>query len=425
MRSLVLVLASLLALSGCQGRTDPPGDAPTGVTATPGDGLVVISWDTAPDLTYWIFYEPGSSVAIAQPESIAIRHAISPRPVAGLSNGTQYAFAMNATHNDSAAGPSSPPVFAIPRLAGDTWALGTPLAPPPPGTLPQNLKAMASNGVGRFVAVGDAATIFAGDFSYTNVDPQGITKWLPPTVPPPGVTANFSAVIFSSIFVALGSDGSVASSADGFTWTANNRIPSIGSMNGIAFAVVDSVTPTYVAVGDGGQIFVSTDLATWTPVAVAGVASDLKSVALVDRNFLATGSGGTLLTSPTPAIATSWTPLASNTPNTLRAAIFSPLTPVIHYVAVGDAGTIVTSPDGVAWTPVTLAPPIAQNLLSVTVGGASGSRILAVGQGGAVVFSDDGVSWQTAASGVSLSKVAFVSSLYLAVGDGGANAVSR
>jgi hypothetical protein len=98
---------------------------------------------------------------------------------------------------------------------------------------------------------------------------------------------------------------------------------------------------------------------------------------------------------------------------------------VIHYVAVGDAGTIVTSPDGVAWTPVTLAPPIAQNLLSVTVGGASGSRILAVGQGGAVVFSDDGVSWSQAASGASLSKVVFVPSLYLAVGDGGANAVSR
>jgi hypothetical protein len=418
-RSLVLLLASLLALSGCQGRTDPPGDAPTGVTATPGDGLVVISWDVLPDLTYWIFYEPGSSVAVAQPGSIVIRNAIKPRPVAGLLNGTQYAFAMNATHNDSAAGPSSPPVVATPRLAGDTWTLGTPL-----GTPPQNLRAIATNG-SRFVVVGDAATIFAGDFSYTNVDPPGMTAWLPPTVPPPGITANFSAVAFSSIFVALGSDGSVASSPDGFTWTTNNRISSTGSMNGIAFGFVGGVTGTYVAVGDGGQIFTSTDLGTWTPVVVPGVTSDLKSVALVNGNFVVTGSGGTLLATLTPADATSWTTLVSNTPNTLRASVFSPLTPVIHYVAVGDAGTIVTSPDGVAWTPVTLAPPIAQNLLSVTVGGASGSRILAVGQGGAVVFSDDGVSWSQAASGASLSKVVFVPSLYLAVGDGGANAVSR
>ena len=424
MRPLVLLLASLLALSGCQGRTDPPSDAPTGVTATPGDGLVVISWDVLPDLTYWIFFQAGSSVAVAQPESIVIRHAISPRPVAGLLNGTQYAFAMNATHNDSAAGPSSPPVVATPRLAGDTWTLGTPLAPPPAGTLPQNLKAMASNG-SRFVVVGDAATIFAGDFSYTNVDPPGMTAWTPPTVPPPGITANFSAVVFSSIYVALGSDGSVASSTDGFTWTANAKIPAAGGMNGIAFGFVGGVTGTYVAVGDGGQIFTSADLVTWTQVVVPGLTSDLKSAALVANNYVVTGSGGTLLTSSNPADATSWTALASNTPNTLRAVIFSPLTPVIHYVAVGDAGTIVTSPDGVAWTPVTLASPIAQNLLSVTVGGASGSRILTVGQGGAVVFSDDGVSWSTAASGASLSKVVFVPSLYLAVGDGGANAVSR
>lgn len=419
MRHLVIAVASLLALTGCQGRTDPPGEAPTGVMAVPGDGLVVISWDMLPDLTYWIFYQPGSTVAVAQPGSIAIRRAFSPRAVGGLTNGTQYAFAMNATHNDSSAGPSSPVVLATPRLAGDTstWASGTPLGNPP-----QNLKGIAFNG-SRFVVVGDAATIFAGDFNYTNTDPPGVSAWTPPTSLPSGFASNLSAVTFSTVYVALAADGQVVSSADGLTWTSNTAVPASG-MNGIAFGFVGGVTPTYVAVGNGGQIFASTDLATWTQI-VSGTTSDLNSVALVNGSFVATGAGGILLSSPT---GSNWTALTSNAASTLRGVTFSANSLVIRYVAVGDAGAIVTSPDAVTWTPVTLTPPLTQNLLSVTVGGASGSRFLAVGEGGTVVYSDDGLNWSAASSGTNLSnlaKVIVAPSMYLAVGDAGANVVAK
>jgi hypothetical protein len=137
-----------------------------------------------------------------------------------------------------------------------------------------------------------------------------------------------------------------------------------------------------------------------------------------------TGAGGTLLISLN---GSTWTPLVSNTASTLRAVAYN--APLARYVAVGDAGTIVTSPDAVMWTPVTLTPPLTQNLLSVTVGGASGSRFLAVGQGGTVVFCDvscdDGMNWSTASSGASLSQVIFTPSMYLAVGDAGANVVAK
>jgi len=65
------------------------------------------------------------------------------------------------------------------------------------------------------------------------------------------------------------------------------------------------------------------------------------------------------------------------------------------------------------------------------VGGASGTRFLAVGQNGAVVFSDDGLglNWSIKSAGLgntaNLAKVVAVPSMYLAVGDAGANAVSR
>lgn len=427
MRLLVLTIATVLAFSGCHRKADPPGDAPTGVTATEGDGLVVISWDMLPDLTYWIFLEVGSSVAVGQPSAFAIRNAISPRPVGGLVNGTKYAFVMNATHDDSAAGPNSFPVVATPRLAGDTWTSGAPL----PLGAPQNLRGITFNG-GRFVVVGDAATIRAGDFIYTSTDPQaqGVTSWMPPTSLPSPFTANLSAVTFSTGYVALGTDGSIISSTDGLTWGANTAITATGAMNGIAFGFIGGITPTYVAVGDGGQIFTSNDLSTPWTARTSGTANNLTSVALVNGYFVASGAGGTLLESQD---GIQWVQLSTNTTATLRGIAFGPssASPTgVLYVAVGDAGTIITTPGiTTAWTPVT-PPPVAQNLQSVTVGGASGTRFVAVGQGGAVVLSDDGINnWRSALNpppgSPNLAKLVFAPAMYIAVGDAGANVVAR
>jgi hypothetical protein len=413
-RVLILAVAALVSLSACQ-KTSPPGEAPTGVTVTPGDGVAVVQWDTLPDLTYWIFYQPGSTVDVATPNSIAIRRAFSPRVVGPLANGVQYAFVMNATHNDSAAGPNSLPALATPRLAGDTWTAGTALGAPP-----QNLASLALAG-SRFVAVGDAGTIFAGDLSYTstNPNPEGVTAWMPPTTLPVGFTANLSSVIYNGSFIAMGTDGSIISSADGVNWVLGGPIPATG-MNGIAFAFVAG-NGTYVAVGNGGNIFKTTDLVNWAQ-ATSGTTSDLNSITLLDNgNFLVAGAGGTLLTSMD---GSNWTPQVSNTTSTLRAATFRTAATGVRYVAVGDAGAIVTSPDAFNWTAV--MPPPAQDLRSITVGGATASRFLAVGQGGAVSYSDDGVNWIPASSGsANLAKLLFVGGMYLAVGDAGANAVSR
>jgi hypothetical protein len=429
-RLLILAVAALFALSACQ-KTSPPGDAPTGVTATAGDGLVVVSWDTLPDLTYWIFYQPGSTVDVATPNSIAIRRAFSPRVVGPLANGTQYAFVMNATHNDSAAGPSSLPVVATPRLAGDIWVSGTAL-----GTPPQNLNSIVFSG-SRFVTVGDAGTIFAGDFNYTstNPNPEGVTAWIPPTTLPAGSAANLSSVMYNGTFIAMGTNGSIISSGDGVNWVSNLSVPAAPgtSMNGLASGFVFGVQ-TFVAVGDGGQIFTTTDLVTWTPAA-SGTPNNLTSIALVNGIFFVTGAGGTLLMSQNPSDSNGFTSLNSNTTSTLHGVSFGPSlsSPTgALYVAVGDAGTIVTSPSvgvgspAVDFTPATITPPIAQNLRGVTVGGSTGTRFLTVGDASVVANSDDGLAWHSVSSGTaSLAKVLFVGGMYLAVGDAGANVVSR
>src|SRR5215471_141883 len=103
----ILIAASLFALYGCSNKPDPPAEAPAGVTATDGDGVVLMAWDQLPDRTYWIFFAQGNSVSPGQIGSIAIKNAVSPRAVTGLLNDTDYALVMNASNQGSAAGPNS------------------------------------------------------------------------------------------------------------------------------------------------------------------------------------------------------------------------------------------------------------------------------------------------------------------------------
>jgi hypothetical protein len=462
---LIPAFALLLVLSGCSLKTDPPGEAPTGVAAVPGDGLVVISWDVLPDLTYWIFYQPGDSVDVATPNSTAIRRAVNPRAVTGLANSTQYAFAMNATHNDSAAGPNSTPVVAIPRLAGVDWVAGASL---PLNAAPSNLRNIVFGG-GQFVTVGDATTngttttptVFAGVFNYSQGQfdptlPQGVNQWVPPTTPPGTFNKNLSSLLFNGSWVALSpDDGSIISSADGVNWsqhlTAAQGNPLASGMSAIGFAFAGGNVPVYVSVGTGGRIFVNPngDLLTWQPAtADNGTTSDLNSISQLNSNFWVTGAGGTLLANPSvfnsDGTLSTWFHVTSNTLNALRGIAFGPNlnSPTGNlFVAVGDAGTIVTCPGDIMTIngvnpgrtcavvdPATFDPPFAAlpNLRSVTVGGSAGTRFLAVGEGGAVVFSDDGLAWKTASSGTAnLSKVVYNGGLYMAVGDAGANVVSR
>ncbi len=430
----VIALASLVALVGCHRQADAPDDAPSNLQVDPGDGQVTVSWDQQPGLTYWIFFQAGTTVTAAAPGVPLIFDARSPRIVFPLTNGTQYAFVMNATNQDSKAGPSTPVVVKVPRLSGAVWRSGVSLGP-------QNLNGVAYNPtLNRIVAVGSSPpgtpptpTIFAGDFNYTSTIPPGVTAWTPATSIPAGFASDLSAVMFSvSQFIALGTDGSILKSPDGNTWTSATSIPSGGAagprMNSIAFGTVSSAT-IYVAVGDGGSIFTSTDnLITWAPAA-SNTPKDLYNVSSPNGTFVATGANGTLLTSPD---ASTWT-LVQNLPTSsaLRGATYgtgSAAGASAQYVVVGDSGTIVTSANGTSWSATTL--PGLPNLRAIRFG----TRFVAVGQelvlgqGATVVYSDDAINWSPPSSvpgSADLAAIIFTPAMYLAVGASGANAVSK
>jgi hypothetical protein len=83
------------------------------------------------------------------------------------------------------------------------------------------------------------------------------------------------------------------------------------------------------------------------------------------------------------------------------------------YVAVGQEGTAVTSPDGVNWT--VQDSTVLNNLLSVTYGSAG---FLAVGANSTMVTSPDGVNWtqQSAGSSGTFESATFGNGYYLVTG---------
>src|ERR1700682_1331202 len=130
--------------------------------------------------------------------------------------------------------------------------------------------------------------------------------------------------------------------------------------------------------------------------------------------FVAVGAAGTILTSSDGA---AWMARVSNTRADLESVAFNGSL----FVAVGAGGSALTSPDGVLWTAHGVGT--ASTLRRVSW---SGSQFAAVGDAGAVATSPNGSVWTPRASGTSkaLSDVAWNGSRFVAVGEIGALLVS-
>ncbi len=431
------VAALLLLLLAACSQSSAPSTAPMNITATPGEAQVILSWDPGPNLTYWVYYQLGTSVSTEYYREITYGVA-EPAVITGLLNGTQYAFLVTSNTNNSKIGPASQTVVATPRLVGpsETWT-----ANPPTG--PQTLTSKNLNGIAYgntyFVTVGDAATILSGLLTYTS--PDGVTLapsiyipptapptngWSPPTTLPPGYNADLIAVMFNgSYFVAMGSDGSIIYSLDTMNWTAGVGIGAHATgMHAITYGIGG-----YIAVGDGGAIYKNITPAisgAWTKVA-SGTTQNLYGVSYQYATlystamYIAVGANGTLLTSPD---GVTWTPQNTHTNYALYQLAYGAST----YVAVGDAGTVVFSTDAVNW--VSETTPTTQSLRTVCFG--PDLQFIAAGTAGTILYSATGAvnSWLAANAGSSdlysiVSSNILISNVFLAVGAAGNNALGR
>jgi hypothetical protein len=82
-------------------------------------------------------------------------------------------------------------------------------------------------------------------------------------------------------------------------------------------------------------------------------------------------------------------------------------------VSVGDSGTVLTSWDGVNWTPRNSGTGTDLNSVVWT-----GSQLVAIGSGGITLFSSDGINWTSRSSGITsiLNSLTWTGSLFVAVG---------
>ena len=177
-----------------------------------------------------------------------------------------------------------------------------------------NLKDIAYGG-GKLVAVGDAKGTY-------RVSTNG-TTWTGDDIWVSGNTAlnlYLEGVIHDgSQFVTVGFDyssgwvGAIYTSPDGTTWTRRH-------FSGLGLRDIAYGGGTYIAVGDAGTMWRSTNATSWTPVST-GVTSNLNGVAYGNNSFVAVGWGG----SGVPVVLTSsngssW---ANTTPSSGIGAIIS------------------------------------------------------------------------------------------------------
>ena len=133
--------------------------------------------------------------------------------------------------------------------------------------------------------------------------------------------------------------------------------------------------------------------------------------------WVAVGNGGELRTCD-DTTGTTWTLRTSSFGTTTINSVASNGTSL--YVAVGNAGKLATSPDGINWTQRTSSFG-ASDIYGVAYG--SDGYWVAAGASGKIATSTDGITWtqQTSGTGLRLNEVAFGNNLYIVTiyGSGG------
>ncbi|MBW1782563.1 MAG: hypothetical protein JRL30_17690 [Deltaproteobacteria bacterium] len=190
----------------------------------------------------------------------------------------------------------------------------------------------------------------------------------------------FAATHGNGIFVAAGSDGEIATSSDGTTWTKQTS-GSEKDINSMVFG-----DGSFVAVGSSGEILTSPDGIAWTKRG-SGTEKDLECVSYDNALFVAAGRDGEIRTS---SDGITWTRRSSGTEEDLLGLAYGNRV----FVAVGGSGQILTSPDGVTWSATSSGTD--SGLFSVTYGN---NRFVAVGSSGEILTSSNGETWTMQRSG--------------------------
>ncbi len=397
-----LVLALLAA--GC-GSSGSSADYPKDFRVEAGDGAVLITWTEEPDVEYWLFWGRGPDITTTNWTTqlgTAIPQVKSPRVIPGLTNGQTYSFTINGRKDGGPGGEGAPTQVVVPQFAGANWRVGEPMGTGRLGGVAGGLSPTTY----VTMALGENGTIYSRARNGETTNPVN------PTAP-----AQLNGIAYGTAgWVAVGANGTSVAALDGITW--ESKVTGVtANLHGISTSSLGG----YIATGAGGTVLLGSIAGVWTVVANSGTTNDLYAATYGGGLYVAVGAAGTIVTSPD---GVTWTVRPSGTTNDLRGVAFAAIatttdgvaTTTLHYVAVGKAGTVLHSTDGLAWT--VLAPVVGGNDLSAVI---YGGQFMAVGSAGSIYTSPDGLAWTPRPSGTTadLTSVTRTQTGYTAVGTGG------
>ena len=263
-----------------------------------------------------------------------------------------------------------------------------------------------SESLGLFVAVGGGTVL---------TSPDAINWVLNSSILPDYFVGYFEE---RGIFIMTGKESyygyeTILTSPDGINWTTVWTADARFTLRSVTYS---ESLGLFVAVGGAGRIFTSPDAINWTSQISGTEYYYLNSVAYSESLglFVVVGttpssSSGIILTS-TDAI--NWE--MSDTMPTIFSVIYAEN----KFVVVGS-GRILISSDGINWSEVIFNANLRSVIFSKPLG-----LFVAVGNNGGIIFSPDAINWINLTSGVvvDLNSIAYSESLnqFVVVGDDGA-----
>ncbi|MHB8521725.1 MAG: WD40/YVTN/BNR-like repeat-containing protein [Limisphaerales bacterium] len=288
-------------------------------------------------------------------------------------------------------------------------------------------RAAAATGASADVAIGGSISITPGTISGKPFRPNNEppmpapapTGYSDPHRPPtPGVLdlrqARATAATGASADVAIGGSISVTpGTISGQPFRLNNEPPMPAPAPtwwDAIFPVPRPGCPPFVALSTNAE-----PLNLWQTRSLAPLTNSLASVTYGNRTFAAVGVAGTVLTS---AQGVTWTNQTSGTTNSLRSITYG----AGMFVAVGDRGMLLTSPDAISWTTQSSGSADPLNGIAFRTNG-----FVAVGDRGAILTSSDAISWISRVSVTTndLKDIVSGNGTFVAVGTQGTILTSR
>jgi len=268
-----------------------------------------------------------------------------------------------------------------------------------------NLKAIAHDGEGLFVAVGQDGRIKSS---------KGGIKWVGRDS---GTVESLNGITYGNgKFVAVG-EGVIVTSSDGISWTTKSSL----TLNEVVWH-----RDKFYAVGKFGTILSSSDGEAWSKVEIESDES-LNDIYAYGTKLAVVGNDGGFYSSDD---GESWTKVRISKDASIRSVCWNGS----KFVASSDDGHIVTSMDGTNWAWVSVESSIGKpgevsgtstGLLELGKGindiQWDGKCFIAVGFNGVIYSSDSGTKWEKiiSSSNGNLESAIFTGNEYVIVGNNG------